>query len=152
MCAHSQIIDENLTLKTATWSHIVKLLNFTFMDQTFASKTSLGIRSQIVDQNSPPMGPIDYPFGRVVLIGGADWKPENPKTQLGHIWPDNLLYFIPDSQNSYPRKPERPNNLKTYGISGNPDLFRRLVNRNRSPKCLRPSFDLFIREMYSNHI
>ena len=39
---------------------------------------------------------INSPFGRVVLIGGADWKPENPKTQLGHIWPDNVLYFIPE--------------------------------------------------------
>ena len=22
---------------------------------------------------------------------------QNPKTQLGHIWPDNILYRIPDS-------------------------------------------------------
>ena len=40
------------------------------------------------------------------------WKPEDPKSQLGHIWPDNILYLIPDSSKSERRKQERPNNLK----------------------------------------
>ena len=34
----------------------------------------------------------------------------------------------------------------------NPNLFRRLVNRNRSPKCLWPFFDLFMVVMYPNYI
>ena len=30
----------------------------------------------------------------------SDGKPETPKTQLDHIWADNILYFIPDSEKS----------------------------------------------------
>ena len=33
-----------------------------------------------------------------------------------------------------------------------PIFIRRLVNRNRSPKCLWPFFDVFIRELYPNNV
>ena len=50
---------------------------------------------------------------RALLIPGSRLRgPKNPKTRLGYIWADNILYFIPESQKSYPRKPERPNHLK----------------------------------------
>ena len=38
-----------------------------------------------------PFGPIDFRGSRPI------WNWEDPKTQLGHIWADNILYFIPDS-------------------------------------------------------
>ena len=66
------------------------------------------------------IGPADQVFG-----GDAKNQPENPTLPY---WPDNILYLIPESWKSYPKNPERANNLKKYGTSVKSKQNRRLGN------------------------
>ena len=53
-------------------------------------------------QNNAPVAnrAIDSAFGRVVLIGGADPRATQPENPFWHIWPNNIIYFIPEYCNS----------------------------------------------------
>ena len=99
-----------------------------------------------------------FPLGWPFLMGRSRpiWNWQDPKTQLGHIWADNILYFFPDSEKSSRWKQERPNNLKKiWHKRQNRNFFRLLVPEILTKMCITCLwlfFDLFVRVMYSNYI